>query len=196
MKPIDQLTFDDLLTGDKYDLGTWDMTRDAAIAFSSSYDPQPFHLDDAAAAAHPLFSGIPASGWHTVVIMHNCLLRFLGKTPLKPLAGGGVDEIKWMKPVYPGDHLSVVMEIIEARPLKSKPDRGALKERMTVTNQAGEAVATMVMTGIYERCSLARAGRAAHEWRAAIRVERAEGERIAAARRARGPGGSRRAARP
>ena len=100
METLASLTFDELKTGDRFDLGTSEMTRDAAIAFSSGYDPQPFHLDDdAAPAAHPLFSWIPASGWHTVLIMHNALLRFMPTTALKPLAGGGVTDIKWMLPV-------------------------------------------------------------------------------------------------
>jgi len=109
----------------------------AITAFAAAFDPQPFHLDDAAARG-TLFGGLAASGWHTGAMV----MRLMVETV--PVAGGiigsGLDELKWPHPVRPGDRLHVVAEVIEVRPSKSRPDQGWVKLRATTFNQAGTVV--------------------------------------------------------
>jgi acyl dehydratase len=107
-------------------------------SFAAEFDPQPFHLDDDAAAAS-LFKGLAASGWHTAAIT----MRLLVASDLKPaggIVGAGFDEFRWPLPVRPGDELRVESEILEVRPLKSRADRGVVKVKTTTLNQRGEAV--------------------------------------------------------
>ena len=106
--------------------------------FAAEFDPQPFHLDENAAAAS-LFKGLAASGWHTAAIT----MRLLVASDLQPAAGivgAGFDELRWPLPVRPGDELRVESEILEVRPLKSRADRGIVKVKTTTLNQRGEAV--------------------------------------------------------
>lgn len=107
-------------------------------SFAAEFDPQPFHLDEEAAAAS-LFKGLAASGWHTAAIT----MRLLVESDLKPaggIVGAGFDEFRWPLPVRPGDELRVESEILEVRPLKSRADRGVVKVKTTTLNQRGEAV--------------------------------------------------------
>ena len=107
-------------------------------SFAAEFDPQPFHLDESAAAAS-LFQGLAASGWHTAAIT----MRLLVASDLKPaggIVGAGFDEFRWPMPVRPGDELRVESEILEVRPLKSRADRGVVKVKTTTLNQRGEAV--------------------------------------------------------
>ena len=107
-------------------------------SFAAEFDPQPFHLDDQAAAAS-MFRGLAASGWHTAAMT----MRLVVESDLKPvggIVGAGFDEFRWTKPVRPGDELRVETEILELRPSKSRPDQGILKVRTTTLNQNGEPV--------------------------------------------------------
>ena len=107
-------------------------------SFAAEFDPQPFHLDEGAAAAS-LFKGLAASGWHTAAIT----MRLLVASDLKPaggIVGAGFDELRWPLPVRPGDELRVESEILEVRPLKSRADRDVVKVKTTTLNQRGEAV--------------------------------------------------------
>jgi acyl dehydratase len=106
--------------------------------FAAEFDPQPFHLDGAAARAS-VFGGLAASGWHTAAIT----MRLLVDSDFKPaggIVGAGFDEFKWPRPVRPGDELRVESEILEVRPSRSRPDQGVIKVRTTTLNQNGEAV--------------------------------------------------------
>lgn len=107
-------------------------------SFAAEFDPQPFHLDQDAAAAS-LFKGLAASGWHTAALT----MRLLVASELNPaggIVGAGFDELRWPLPVRPNDELRVESEILEARPLKSRADMGIVKVKTTTLNQRGEAV--------------------------------------------------------
>jgi acyl dehydratase len=111
-------------------------------SFAAEFDPQPFHLDESAAAAS-LFRRLAASGWHTAAMT----MRLLVASDLKPaggIIGAGFDELRWPMPVRPGDELRVESEILEVRPLKSRADRGVVKVKTTTLNQNGEAVQVSV----------------------------------------------------
>ena len=124
------------------------MTREEVIEFATKYDPQPFHLDDDAAKA-TFFGRLSASGWHTGAMVMRLMVDTRKDTePTAGLGSPGIDELKWVKPVYPGDELSVEMELIDKRRSKSRPDMGLTRTRQTVTNQHGEIVMTMVSNGL------------------------------------------------
>lgn len=111
---------------------------DRVRAFASEFDPQPFHLDEAAAAAS-LFRGLAASGWHTAAVT----MRLLVDSEFQPaggIIGAGFDELRWPRPVRPGDELHVECEVLEVRPSKSRPEQGLVKLRTHTVNQQGEIV--------------------------------------------------------
>jgi acyl dehydratase len=134
---------EDATVGQKARFGRYEVTRDEVIDFASKYDPQPFHLDDEA-AKHSIFGKVAASGWHTCAMMMRMIVDNLGEGG--SLGGIGMDELRWLKPVYPGDVLSCESEIMEVVPSRSKPDRGVVKTRLTILNQNDEPV--MVSTNI------------------------------------------------
>jgi len=110
--------------------------------FAAEFDPQPFHMDEAA-ATRTIFGGLAASGWHTAAMT----MRLLVDGDLKPaggIVGLGFDEFRWPKPVRPGDELRIESEILEVQPSKSRPDHGRIKVRTTTFNQNGEAVQVQV----------------------------------------------------
>jgi acyl dehydratase len=120
-----------------------------ALAFAAEFDPQPFHLDEAA-ARRSIFGGLTASGWHTAAVT----MRLLIETGLKP-AGGfvgvGLDECRWPRPVHPGDELRVACEVLEVRPSKSRPEQGLIKLKTTTLNQHDEAVLVHVVNLVLPR---------------------------------------------
>lgn len=125
---------EDVAVGDKARFGECHVDRDEVIAFASRYDPQPFHLsDEAAAATH--FGRLSASGWHTASMTMAMIVAYYRETGFQSLGSPGVDELRWLKPVYPGDTLHVRGEIIEKRPSRSKPEIGSFRTETTVTNQ-------------------------------------------------------------
>jgi len=136
---------EDLEVGQKRRFGAYAVTREDVIAFAERYDPQPFHLDDEA-AARTHFGRVAASGWHTCAMTMAMLVESGREEPHAGLGSPGVDELRWLKPVYPGDTLSVETEIIEVTPSRSKPDLGSFRSRVTVFNQHDEPV--MRMTSI------------------------------------------------
>jgi acyl dehydratase len=116
--------------------------KDRIRSFAAEFDPQPFHLDDEAARGS-IFHGLAASGWHTAAMT----MRLLVDSDFRPaggIIGAGFDEMKWPRPVRPGDELRVESEILEMRPSKSRPDQGVIKVRTTTLNQDGEAVQVSV----------------------------------------------------
>jgi acyl dehydratase len=128
--------FEDLPVGRIDRFGSKRVERDEVLDFARAFDPQPFHLDDDAAAANPLFGRLAASGWHTAAMAMRMIADHWDDSGGRAMLGGaGVDELRWLKPVYPGDTIRCQMEVIEARPSESKPDRGIVRARLTVFNQ-------------------------------------------------------------
>ena len=144
-----RLHWEDFPVGHVAEFGRAEIRRDAVIDFASQFDPQPFHLDDEAAAAS-LFGRLSASGWHTACL----LMRMLCDHHLlrsASLGSPGIDALRWLQPVYPGDVLSARQEVLEARPMRSRPHVGLLKSRFTVLNQRREVVMTMESWGMMRR---------------------------------------------
>ncbi len=135
--------FEDIAVGATARFGAYPVKREEVVAFARKYDPQPFHLsDEAAAATH--FGRLSASGWHTCAMTMAMLVEELKSRRQAGLGSPGVDELRWLKPVYPGDTLSCETEVLEKRRSASRPEMGLYKSRLTVTNQEGVAVMTFV----------------------------------------------------
>src|SRR6185312_3576411 len=136
-----RLYLEDLDVGRRFTSATHAIDEAQIKAFATQFDPQPFHLDDAAAKA-TLFGGLAASGWHTAAIT----MKLLVESGL-PLSGGIIGsggEISWPKPTRPGDTLSVVSEIEDVNPSRSRPDRGMIRVRSETRNQRGETVQILI----------------------------------------------------
>jgi acyl dehydratase len=134
---------DDFAVGQTFGSGRLRIDKEQIFAFAAEFDPQPFHLDEAA-ARHSIFGGLAASGWHTAAVT----MRLLLGSELKPaggIIGAGLDECRWPRPVRPGDELRIECEVIEVRPSKSRPEQGLIKLRTTTLNQDGEAVLVHVV---------------------------------------------------
>ena len=130
--------FEDYVVGAVSELGSVTVSADEIIHFAEQFDPQPMHTDPQAAAAGP-FGGLIASGWHTVGLMMRLIVEHY-LSPASSLASPGVDELRWLRPVRPGDTLSVRLTVLEATRSRSKPDRGVVRASIEVRNQHGEAV--------------------------------------------------------
>ena len=129
--------------------GPVSVTEAEILEFARRYDPQPMHTDPAAAQAGQ-FGGLIASGWHTAALMMRLVAtEFL--SPESGLASPGIDEIRWLKPVRPGDSLSLRATVTEARPSGSKPDQGVLRSLVEILNQNGEVVMTLRPISIIRR---------------------------------------------
>ncbi|BCI72290.1 maoC like domain protein [Sphingomonas sp. S17] len=130
---------EDVAVGDKARFGECHVDRDEVIAFASRYDPQPFHLsDEAAAATH--FGRLSASGWHTASMTMAMIVAYYRETGFQSLGSPGVDELRWLKPVYPGDTLRCETEVLETRRSASRPEMGFVISQLTVFNQDDVAV--------------------------------------------------------
>ena len=138
---------EDIKVGAKASFGRYDVTRDEVLDFARKYDPQAFHLDDEA-AAKTHFGRISASGWHTCAMTMAMLVENLKKNRQAGLGSPGLDELRWLKPVYPGDTLRVESEIIEVRPSRSRPDMGSTRAKVTVFNQKDEPVMSLISIGL------------------------------------------------
>ena len=139
--PIDDRYFEDYVEGDVHSFGRIAVEADEIVDFAKRFDPQGFHTDPEAAKRTP-FHGLIASGWHTVGLMMRLYVEHY-LTHVASLASPGIDELRWIKPVRPGDTLSVRVTVLKATPSRSKPDRGAVTSFIEVFNQAGEAVMTL-----------------------------------------------------
>ena len=128
------LFFEDLEVGAETYYGSYEVTRDEVIEFARKYDPQPFHLSDAA-AAKTHFGRLAASGWHTNAMTMAMLVAHYEENPIASLGAAGIDELRWLKPVYPGDTLHVRGTILEKTPSRSRPELGSFRTRTVVTNQ-------------------------------------------------------------
>lgn len=131
--------------------GAYHVTREEVLEFASKYDPQPFHLDDAAAATNPIFGKLAASGWHTCGMLMRMLVDEWTQDGYFSLGGTGADELRWTRPVYPGDVLSVRAEVLSKSTPRSKPDIGFVVFGLAVFNQEDEMVMTMKVTNIQKR---------------------------------------------
>ena len=140
---------EDFTPGERRTLGPIHVTREAALDFARQYDPQPFHLDDAAAAAHPFFGRLSISGWQTCAYLMRLLVDDMQANASAGLGSPGIDTIRWLKPVYPDDDLTAEVEVLEVTPSRSRPEMGSTRNRYTVRNQHGEAVMTMEGMGLF-----------------------------------------------
>ena len=128
--------FEDLVVGAARDFGSYAVTREEVVEFAGKYDPQPFHLsDEEAAKTH--FGRLAASGWHTCAMTMAVIVRHLLKDEQAGLGSPGVDELRWLKPVHPGDRLTVRGMVVDKTPSRSKPHIGTIRTRTIVSNQDG-----------------------------------------------------------
>jgi acyl dehydratase len=141
--------WEDLQPGTVRELGTTSVTAEEIKEFAAKYDPQPFHLDEEA-ARESMFGGLAASGWHTACLaMRLTVDNLLRQTASK--GSPGLESLKWLRPVYPGDRLSLRHTILESRPLKSRPDTGLVRSRWEMFNQQGDKVLEMEGYGMFGR---------------------------------------------
>lgn len=131
--------FEDMEVGHLTDHGTVEVTREEVIEFATKYDPQPFHLSDEAAAKTP-FGKVAASGWNTCALVMRALVDSWSGRGMMGVGSPGLDELRWLKPVYPGDTLHVTSEVVDKRASRSRPQIGSVWSDLLVTNQHGEPV--------------------------------------------------------
>jgi acyl dehydratase len=139
--PINQRYFEDYVSGTTFEYGEISLSADEIIEFARRFDPQPIHIDPEAAARGP-FAGLIASGWHTASVM----MRLLADhyiSHVASMASPGVDEIRWLIPVRPGDTLSIRVTVLETKRSRSKPDRGTVRSLVEVMNQNREVVMSL-----------------------------------------------------
>lgn len=145
--------FEDIAVGSKEAFGPYTVQHDEVIAFAKSFDPQPFHLsDEAAAKTH--FGSLSASGWHTTAMFMHMFVAHMqaqgGELQEASLGAIGVDELRWLRPVRPGDVLRGEAEVIEKTPSRSRSEMGIIRTLVTLTNQNDEVVMTMKPIGMWK----------------------------------------------
>ncbi len=147
--PYRERYFEDYPIGEIVEFGDQEVTEDEIVGFAQRYDPQPFHTDRKA-ASDSIYGGIIASGWMTGSIAMRLMVDHY-ISPLSSMGSPGIDELRWLKPVRPGDRLRVRVTVIDSRPSQSKPDRGMILLSWEVINQKAENVLTMKAWGMYRR---------------------------------------------
>ncbi len=147
--PLKDRWFDDFAVGELFEFGAYVVSEDEIIDFARRYDPQPFHLDhEAAKASH--FGGLVASGWMTSAVLMRLLCdHFIPRQ--SSMGSPGVDEVRWLKPLRPGDTVRARVEVTETRASQSKPDRGVIRCRHQLLNQHDEVVMSMHGMGMYKK---------------------------------------------
>ena len=144
------LYFEDIVPGAKSAFGRYEVAREEVVEFATKYDPQPFHLsDEAAAKTH--FGKLAASGWHTTAMMMRMLVDNMSAIQQVGLGSPGLDELRWLTPVYPGDILRVETEVLDKRPSRSRVDMGSFRSKATIYNQDDIAVMTVISIGLIRR---------------------------------------------
>jgi acyl dehydratase len=145
-----EYTFEDFAAGQVYELGSRTVTEDELVEFATQWDPQPFHVDPEA-AKDSVFGGLIASGWHTGAMW----MRMYVDTMLGSAARGspGIEELRWLAPVRPGDTLTARLTVLDATPSATRPDRGTIRIRGEMTNQDGVTVMAMTSRGHFGRRS-------------------------------------------
>jgi acyl dehydratase len=140
--------FEDVAVGDIMRFGRYEVTKEEIVEYARQFDPQPFHLDEEA-ARRSMFGGLIASGWHTGAMFIRMVVEHM--TPVHATTGAmGFDDLKWVKPVRPGDVLTVESEVKEKAEGR-RPDRGTVKIESRIQNQRGEVVMSLVSLVIYLR---------------------------------------------
>jgi acyl dehydratase len=144
-----KLYFEDFQPGHTAEYGPRLVTREEIIAFAAQYDPQPMHLDEAA-GQKSLLGGLGASGWHNCGIMMRmiCDGYMLNSASM---GAGGVEEVNWLRPIRPGDRLTLRLTVLDARASKSRPEMGIVRIRYEMTNAHRETVMTMVTPAMFGR---------------------------------------------
>ncbi len=141
--------FEDYRVGEQVEFGNYRMTEEQIVAFARDFDPQPFHVDKDA-ARQSVYGGLVASGWHTASAMMRMMVDHFISTKTS-MGSPGMDEIRWLKPVRPGDTLRVRLTVLSAKRSTSKPDRGVINQLLEVVNQNGDVVMVSKGMGMY-RC--------------------------------------------
>ena len=146
-----ELYFEDFKVGDTFSSAAKTITDEMIVQFAKVYDPQPFHLDAVAAKAS-IYGGLIASGFQTLALGFR-LFYDTGTLSAASMGSPGLDELRWLRPVRPGDTLRVEMEVVESRPSQSKPDRGIMRATYKYLNQKGEAVLSYTAMHLLKRKS-------------------------------------------
>ena len=141
--------FEDMPVGSVTELGNYTVSEDEIIEFATKYDPQPFHVDPEV-AKNTSFRGLAASGWHTAGIYMRLLVDGLINQTIS-MGSPGVDEIRWVKPVRPGDTLRARTTVVEARTSDSRPNMGIIRTFSEMFNQNDELVMTLKTIGMFGR---------------------------------------------
>lgn len=141
--------WEDFTVGETTELGTVDVTREEIVEFAQRYDPQPFHVDDAAADDGP-YGGLIASGWHTASLFMGLFVRTI-LLDAASMGSPGVEELRWTAPVRPGDRLTGRVTVTASEPSSKRPDRGTVFTTSEVLNQDGAVVMTMKARGFFGR---------------------------------------------
>jgi acyl dehydratase len=143
------LTFEDFPPGRLGSFGPRHVTREEILAFAAEFDPQPMHLDEEA-ASRSMLRGLSGSGWHLCSIMMRMMFDgFIGRTA--SMGSPGVDELRWLAPLRPGDDLTLDVDILQARPSRSRPETGIVTFKAVARNAAGQALCEMISPIIVRR---------------------------------------------
>ena len=135
--------FENIIVGEKHSFGSYAVTREEVLEFAAKYDPQPFHLsDEAAAQTH--FGRLAASGWHSCAMAMAMLVAQFKAVEHAGLGSPGIDELRFLKPVYPGDVLRIESEVLEKTQSRSKPEMGSYRSKVALLNQDGVVVVSFV----------------------------------------------------
>ncbi len=146
--PPKERYFEDYTVGETAEFGDYPITEDEIIDFAKRYDPQPFHIDRQA-ATQTIYGGLIASGWMTASVMMRMLVDHF-VSPVSSMGSPGIDELRWQRPVRPGDRLHVRVTVLETRRSGSKPDRGVVKVHQEAINQNGEVVMSIKGMALYK----------------------------------------------
>jgi acyl dehydratase len=141
--------FEDFRPGDRFELGRHHITHEEIVGFASHWDPQPFHVDEAAARDSP-FGGLVASGWHTAAIWMRCYVMTLLHDSAS-MGSPGVEQLRWLVPVRPDDELAARLRVTAVEPSSTRPDRGTVHVVGEVGNQRGETVLSLTARGYFAR---------------------------------------------
>ena len=143
------ITFESFKIGHKQSFGAYEYTEAEIIEFVGKYDPQFFHLDHET-AKQSLFGGLCASGWHTCAMTMSMMVVNMDAHG-RSLGSPGIDNLRWLRPVYPGDVLSVNMEVLDTSPSKSRPNIGVVVSKVSVSNHKEDVVMEFTSKGIFSR---------------------------------------------
>jgi acyl dehydratase len=150
------LFWEDFVESSVAEYGPRLVTREEIVAFAAEFDPQPMHLDEVA-ARDTMLGGLAASGWHTCALLMRMIVDgFVGRSA--SMGSPGVEEVKWLRPVRPGDHLTVRATVLETRASSRRPDRGTVTFRFEVLNSSGDVLMTLVSALMLRRRPPVRAG--------------------------------------